>query len=402
MFAKPVMIILPGILLLEEILLCSGTGDESKISAAARCSALLRGLRFKSGIKPESLRIYALLAVSAVSGIVVFLNLTGPFRAAGHRPLNEIAACYVYLTGEWIRRLFLLEPVQHFYRWPDSSVLFSALPGCLIIIGVSLTALWLALFDVKYDRRMIFGLFFAVFAFLPPLMHLRYSQDFITADRYGYFPLAGLFLALSVLLNSASGMKRRILLASVALWISVMAIKAVDTVSTWSSDILFWRHEVTTKPDSSVDNYFYGLALLNKDRYKESINAFDICIRYKSSYLQRALFSSGSACFYLGNYDKALKMYKKALEANGTSQYVSLIYSSMAEVYLKKKNVGMALGMMQKALANNPENAAAHLRISQIYLYLDNADAAIKHIRKAAELGGDIPEDLQHFLPEKD
>jgi Tfp pilus assembly protein PilF len=83
-------------------------------------------------------------------------------------------------------------------------------------------------------------------------------------------------------------------------------------------------------------------------------------------------------------YRKSLEYYK--LASNYNSEYLPLIYTNMAEVYLKQRNLKKAEQSLLQALKLDNTLVDAHLRISQIYRYMKKDKLADKHLKQAEKL----------------
>jgi tetratricopeptide (TPR) repeat protein len=239
-------------------------------------------------------------------------------------------------------------------------------------------------FIAEYNRKVVFGLLFFVTAFLPPLLHLRYTQDFITADRYGYFPLIGIFISIAAFYDISLKFRKKLFSLLLVIWFSAIFINNLYAVNSWSSDINFWSLEVKTKPDSIPDNYFLALAYQQKGDFGKALPIYQKCINSDSSYNQKALISTGSIFFEMKEYRKSLEYYK--LASNYNSEYLPLIYTNMAEVYLKQRNLKKAEQSLLQALKLDNTLVDAHLRISQIYRYMKKDKLADKHLKQAEKL----------------
>src|SRR5262245_24019033 len=66
-----------------------------------------------------------------------------------------------------------------------------------------------------------------------------------------------------------------------------------------------------------------------------------------------------------GQGSQAIEEYKKALELDPNN---SLIYSEMAESYLRNNRLREAADTAGKAIANDPDNIEAHKLLTTIYL----------------------------------
>ncbi len=68
-----------------------------------------------------------------------------------------------------------------------------------------------------------------------------------------------------------------------------------------------------------------------------------------------------------GQASQAIEEYKKALELDPNN---SMIFSEMAESYMRNNRVREAVDTAEKAVRANPDNVEAHKLLSQIYVQL--------------------------------
>jgi len=117
MLAKPVMIILPGVLLLIEFfLLDSIHGKIPGINFSSIRefigSFLTRWTRSREEHPSDTsftIRKTLIILLSCYSLLTVYFNLTGPFRVVSNRTPGENLLCVGFLFSGWIKRFFMVE-----------------------------------------------------------------------------------------------------------------------------------------------------------------------------------------------------------------------------------------------------------------------------------------------------
>jgi len=111
----------------------------------------------------------------------------------------------------------------------------------------------------------------------------------------------------------------------------------------------------------------------------------------------REWFFKGHAALSFGNYDEAIKCYKKTLELNPGFTYA---HRFIGDVYFKKENINDAISEYKKALAINPNYAEVHYNLEVAYFKKGNYKLAIAHCDRALELGYSVnPKVLQLLKP---
>ena len=102
--------------------------------------------------------------------------------------------------------------------------------------------------------------------------------------------------------------------------------------------------------------------------------------------------------FYLSiNPDKALLFYSKLIEID--SNY-SGAYVNIANVYIVKNNLSIAIQNLEKAVSLNPENVVALHNLASAYLQIEKTDQAIQILKKIVELDpyGEVGHDAKNSL----
>ena len=387
MFSKPVMIVLPVLLLITEYFLISTAETGRSISSLkgfiTSCFTKWSLSGSEKSIYNFTMRKVSILLLTLFSVFTVIANLSGPFRHLTSKTPIENLLCLIYMCSGWIKRFFMSESIEHFYRWPAAPLSVNLLFADILLI---IFILFILIYIVKKgnSRPIIFALIFTAVASLPSIAHLRYTQAFITADRYGYFPLTGIFIAIALLYDHLAKPGRRFFSYMLAVWFILIFINNISAVNSWSNDIRFWTLETDTKPESTVDNYFLGLAYQTKRMYPQALEAYDNALNADPDH-QKSHIAKGGVYFEMQQYDNALKEYRKAL--SGYPEYIPMIYANMGETYLKKHDVNNALDCMKKSLKYDNSSGEIHLRIAQIYLFIDKKTKALRHLKKASDLG---------------
>lgn len=79
----------------------------------------------------------------------------------------------------------------------------------------------------------------------------------------------------------------------------------------------------------------------------------------------RELFSKGHLALAFGNYDEAIRCYKKTLELDPN---LSDAHRFIGDIYVKKGVLDKALSEYKKAIAIKPNSATTHVGLGDVYL----------------------------------
>jgi tetratricopeptide (TPR) repeat protein len=247
----------------------------------------------------------------------------------------------------------------------------------------------------KRDRRVIFGLLFFIVAFLPPFAHLRYADKFIMADRYSYFPLIGLFLALAAFHEVLRGFKRRVFGVFCVLFLLLMFFRAREALVTWSDSLHFWNLERVTKPEDPESAYFAALMHQERGDSAKALELYSKCLENDPDFV-RAYFAMGAIFFENGKYDSSLKFYQEALKRD--SPYKADILANIAQTRVRLHQVDAAIACFEKSLAIK-ENGGNRVWLARLYLFKGERKQAASEALKALNDGASLSEDLKKAFP---
>jgi len=388
MLAKPTMVVLPAVcaaLWLVEEIRGDGEFDAKRLFARA-----LHFLRSPAGIAT------AFLCAAALA--VLWANLAGPFRKNPGIPLTERMLCLPVVLGGWCARFALLAPIRHFYYWPSPADLPLAAVKGVVACSVAFIAALLAARTTRFDKAYLFGILLAAISFFPPLLHSGLTKDFITADRYGYFPLIGIFIAVAVLAERLEGNWKTAFLTLLAVWMFAGIAKSRPILHSWSGDVALWEFDVKSDPSDVEANYFLGLAYQRQKKYPEALKCYAKCLETDPEY-QKALYNSGSVMFELGRYEEAEALYSKAVEVGGKFKAQAL--ASLAEALIRQRKVDPAIEKLEEALSIDQGMGEARLRLARLLLFKGDRKKALEQASIAAGQGVEWTEDLKNAFPNR-
>ncbi|MGC4082363.1 MAG: DUF1736 domain-containing protein [Vicinamibacterales bacterium] len=134
--------------------------------------------------------------------------------------------------------------------------------GVALLVGGVLLALW-------QGRRNRALLFFAALAFITflPVSNLLFATGTIMGERLVYLPSAGLaaLVALGTATLGASGRRRQIATAIVAILVVAYGARTAARNRDWTSDLTLWRSAVAAAPASAKAHRALAEALYDAD-----------------------------------------------------------------------------------------------------------------------------------------
>ncbi len=295
--AKPALIILPALLVLLDL---RRERDWGKVG-------WLQILPF-------------LLAASVVFG----LHLSMP-RRGGPVPAPAVRlAGLCWLGWHWFRQLLLLGRPVPLYCWPPR----------LAWLGLPVFAAFAGLLAAAWRRRWTwiwFGLGFWALAFVPAAKIVLDHRDFITADRYGYFPVIGIALLLGVGWQSLPpGRWRQPAQAAMVLWFLVAAVNVVLAVDVWRSSAAVWERVVRVYPEALLPRLNRATTLAEMGQGAKARRDYETALRLDGDSLE---VLTAFAAFRLrrGEYDEARSLLQTAAARYGKSWRVPFLTGQLFE-----------------------------------------------------------------------
>ncbi|MFT5129303.1 MAG: hypothetical protein ACI8W8_002925 [Rhodothermales bacterium] len=311
-FAKPTMLILPALLLIWD---------------------------------PASWRERrpTLVATAALSLIAFFLNQSSLPLPADIPPLATRLAHAPWIAGDTLFRFLLIDQALHFYPWPESRVLGSVI-GLLIGVAAVFGMIW------GWRRQqdwLWMGIAFAVVALAPMAKLLMGYREFITADRYTYFPMIGVAIVISGALSHLPA--KRLPIAGIALGLLSLGLVALSwpQVGKWRNSVTLWRDYVDTErsafghhqlgrairadqgsAEDALDaletaqslggdtpGLFYDLGVTYEEfgRSSAALDAYRDTLTRNPNFVE-AVVNSGNIFLARAEYENAIILYNRALE----------------------------------------------------------------------------------------
>jgi Flp pilus assembly protein TadD len=336
LLSKPMLVTLPFLLLVQ---------DWWPLGRAQS----FRGWRL---LMVEKLPLLALCVASSVVTLIA-QKTGGSVAALDHLPLVARAqnaavayATYVWLTV-WPLRLTPYYPLPQ-GGWSVWSVAIS----WLLLIAVTAVAVW-----QRHRRPYLLAGWLWFIGTLVPMVGLVQVGDQAYADRYTYFPLIGLVLAIvwAVAEIPHRGVKR-IALAAGATLLTTFAGLTFIQIGYWKDSLALWEHNVEV-----------------------------------SGHTQKSLNNRGEAYLRLGRFDDAAADFREAVRRDPGS---AAARSNLAAALLRQRNLEEARRQLETAALLEPQffkNPVARSKLGAVLWLMGRDEEAMAYLRDAAKLGPDEP-----------
>jgi len=220
------------------------------------------------GKKPARATILGLIPFVLFSGLTLMLQPSSPASGSSAWMYMVYRATFIPpVIWGWTQRVLLIARPGVFYSWyshasPDN-IQLTPVVFCLGYI-LTTTILWRR----RRTRVPAFGLTFACVAFLPALSLVSISyRDFITADRYGYLPLTGVFLAAAWALDKLVSRWRVPVIACVTAWGVGAILSTWLQVGVWRNTGTLWQTAIKRDPLNYVAYHNLGNFYFRTEQY---------------------------------------------------------------------------------------------------------------------------------------
>jgi protein O-mannosyl-transferase len=334
---------------------------------------------------------FLVLAIAGACASVMLLSASGATREVVEVGLGErfgrAAAAYQHYLAKMFWPCNLTMPYLRPGRWPLAEIVSAA----IILVALTLGAVW------QWRRRpwllvgwcWFLGMLIPVIGLVPVGVHAM-------ADRYTYFPLIGLFLALAC---CAAELGRRSRLAPASLAVVAAAI-LVGCLAATRAQVRFWRdsetlfrHAIAVNPANYIAHGAVGLHLFNHGKAAEAIGHYERAIQINPLYdvghssLARALAD-------LKRYDEAVAHFEIALRLRPDDVKTR---NNFGGVLLLQGRYEAAAREFEEVARLQPDHARSHNNLAICCKKLGRIGDAITHYREALRLQPDSPEALNNL-----
>lgn len=325
----------------------------------------------------EKIPLFALSAgASAVTlfaqrstGATRLTNL--PFAAR----LGGAIVAYVRYLGKavWPANLGMLYPVETFPLLP-------VIAAAAILLAITVAAI------LVFRRRpyILVGWLWFLGTLVPVIGLVQVGFQSI-ADRYMYFPLVGLSIALiwaaNDVVEAAPGLRQAAGAASVAIVVAFAAV-AWRQAGYWRDSITLFEHTLAVTRGNYVIHNDLGIDLQAAGRLNEAAAQFRLAVdaapRYKD-----ALNSLGAIVAYQGNKTEAIELHRRAVAADPNYAGARL---NLGHELLETGQLDEALAQLQEGVRLEPESARGHAYLGAALLAQGHPESALEHLDYAVKL----------------
>jgi len=192
----------------------------------------------------------------------------GATAMLGRLTLEDRFANALAAYGQYLVNCFRPTRLAFFYPFPHYALLsFPVIASSLMLLGIT----GLAAFTGRRWPYLIVGWLWFLGTLVPMIGLIQIGRQQL-ADRYAYFPMIGLYVALVW-----SAPRRLAAFAGTAVVIAIGAL-AFAQVGYWRDSETLYRHALDVTQDNETVRGFYGRALIEDGRIEEGLAQLRKCV----------------------------------------------------------------------------------------------------------------------------
>jgi len=383
LMAKPQIVTLPFVLLLWDYwpLQRMGAGSATAGPAADGLPAAPTPRSFQFLVW-EKWPLFVLAAADSI--VTVIAQRAGAtVRTLSEVPLpvrlENVFVSYVRYIGKafWPSRLVPL------YPRPES-----LLPAWQVVGAVALLLLVSALVLRWRDRRYLPVGWFWFLGTLVPMIGIITVGEQGMADRYGYIPFVGLFVAVVWALGAAAskrGIRSEWLAGFAVAVIFVLGSLTYHQIGYWHDNETLWRYTLSVTPEGNYTAHSnLALALAKKGEPEEALFHFR---RAKAlhKYSVDQILALGLYELHVRHSQEAIEESNEALHDSSDPKVQAAAWAESGLAHLQLHDFDQATGSYQNALRLNPDDGMALTGLAVLALRQGQSDVAVAELEHAVK-----------------
>jgi tetratricopeptide (TPR) repeat protein len=205
------------------------------------------------------------------------------------------------------------------------------------------------------------------------------------ADRYTYFPLIGIFLAVTWLVAESvpdGALSNRLLPGAAVALVAVLGTISFHQIGYWRNSISLLSHAASVMPEHPTPHEYLGAAYLYADLPAKAIPELETAIRLAPPYAPLQ-YKLADALQKVGQGDEAFKHYQAALGIDETS---AKTHNDFAVLLMSRHRDAEARQHLERALELDPDLANAQANLSLLCAKSRDYAGAIAHGERALQL----------------
>ncbi len=308
--------------------------------------------------------------------VVTFQQFPLPLRIA-----NALIACERYLGKTfWPSGLAILYPLHNHWSWMRAM----AATAVGLLGGIS----WL-IWRMRRPCPYLLAGWLWFLGTLVPVIGLVQVGSAAMADRYTYFPLVGVFIAVTFGVRDLATrfqFPKAAVAAAAVLTLALCLILTENQLRHWhDSESLFAHALAVTKEDNPYAQINYGAALEQNGRLAEALAQYREAARMAPDNVE-AQYNLGNLLDKMGQPEEALPELRKAVQLNPK---LPSLRDALGAVLVELGRFDEAMSQFTEAARLDPDYPSAHFDLGKALLKQGRDSGAMDEFRAALRLDPD-------------
>jgi protein O-mannosyl-transferase len=277
-----------------------------------------------------------------------------------------------------------------YYPLPDQIPPLAVAISLAMLIAISI-AVWLPRKTCPY--LLVGWLWFL--GTLVPVIGLVQVGSAALADRYSYFPLIGVFIAIAFGLKDLVERRRvpaTVVIAPSAVVLAACLVLTANQASCWQNEETLFRHDLAVVPDNPSAHFWIAMFFEDNHRNADALDEFRKAEELNTNFMS-AHFMIAGLLNQLGQPNEALDEYRQALRVEPENPALLDRYGL---VLVALGHYDAAVDQFTAASRADPADAQPHFNLAMLSALQGNDAAAVPEFREAVRLDPDNPQILTH------
>jgi Flp pilus assembly protein TadD len=326
---------------------------------------------------------FFLLAV--ISCVVTFLaqNAGDAVKKLETVPLDLRLENALTAYVDYLSKMICPANLAVFYPFPKHIPLSSVLASSAVLIAIS-SAVWLA----RRRNPCLFVGWLWFLGTLIPVIGLVQVSGQSMADRYSYFPLVGIFMAIAF--AGAEWIRQfQFSKTPVVMVITLILLGCVMATERqlryWHDGISLFAHTLAVVKNNDFVHTNLGLALAQQNRLEEAVAEFrEAAHLAPDQYYNHG--NLGNLLDNLGRPEEALTEYQQAVQLKPDS---SSLHDHLSDVLIELGRLDEAMTECTNAVQLDPVDPWPSYETGRVLLQRGRDNEAVRHFREALRLDPD-------------
>lgn len=287
----------------------------------------------------------------------------------------------------WPANLSPHYPFPEPFSLANPTVLAGLVGTCVLIPALLVSWRW--------TRDLLMGWLFFFVAVFPTLGIIGFTPV-IAANRFAYFPMLGILLALASFFRRlcATNSISKQLTRSILIAMAVLALAGTEAVATrkyityWRDTVSLCEHILTLTPDEAPVHYELGYALQLQGRLDKAISHYDKTLQLNPSHV-KAHNNLGTVLLAWGKLGEAINHFRQAilLKPDFADAHNNLAWVLATHPDPKLRNATQAIALAERAAElTNYQNAPILDTLAAAYAAGGQFNRAVTTVQTAIEL----------------